>query len=103
MSATPYPLAALLLILTGSQEPLSARASDRISISQKDLSPRARGAVSVAMLRRHHAESVDHDQMMALQRGAFADARSNARVQMVLARERLREIRFERASSSKEK
>ena len=105
MPATPYHrLAVLLLILAGSQAAYSTRASDpKETTSSKGPRPEARTAVTITTLRRTDSGIGEQGQLLALQRRTFADARSNARVQMTLARERLREIRFERASPSKEK
>lgn len=105
MPATPYHrLAVLLLILAAAQAAFSTRASDpKETTSPKPPRAETRTAVTITTLRRTHTGNGEQAQLLALQRRAFADARSNARVQMTMARERLREIRFERASPSKEK
>ena len=105
MPATPYyRLAALLLIAAAAQAAFSTRASDQKETpSPKAPRPEVRTAVTITTLRRTDSGSGEQAQLLALQRRTFADARSNARVQMTLARERLREIRFEHASASKEK
>jgi hypothetical protein len=105
MFAKPYRrLAVLILILTASHGAFSTSAFDPKENAATKVSPaEGRTAVTITTLRRTHGETRDHAELFALQRRAFADARSNARVQMIMARERLREIRFEHASPSKEK
>ena len=105
MPATPYHrLAVLLLILAATQATDSTRASDpKETTSHKNPRAETHTAVTITTLRRTGSGNGEQAQLLALQRRTFADARSNARVQMTLARERLREIRFERASPSKEK
>jgi hypothetical protein len=105
MFAKPYRLfPALILIFTASYGAFSTRAFDpKDTATPKGPPSEARTAVTITTLRRTHVENRDHAELLALQRRAFADARSNARVEMTMARERLREIRFEHASPSKEK
>ena len=98
----PYHRLAVL-ILAASQAAFSTRASDPTDTApQKPPHSEQRTAITITTLRRTHTGNSEHAQL-ALQRRTFADARNHARVQVMLVRERLREIRFERASPSKEK
>jgi len=90
------------LLLAASLTDLSTKAADP-NVTPAPVQEMEKAKVTLAHLRRQRAAVITQPELPEQQRRAIMDARTRARLQVAVARERLREIRFEHASPSKEK